>query len=152
MRNWIAVLALGVGLLGSGGSAAQGDHSGAVSVEQPRPRSETAKARYPQPVLVGDLLGRQVLENVPQQHVLGRVVGVVRSDDDRLTILLRSGGLFGFGARQVAVPVEATALLGPFVVALDLNSQKLAALPDAPAAPGAMLPDSATIRIGLTRN
>ncbi|RZA30736.1 MAG: hypothetical protein EOP02_00545 [Proteobacteria bacterium] len=111
-----------------------------------------ATARYPQPVLVGDLLGRQVLENAPQQHVLGWVAGVVRVGDDNIAIVVESAGLFGFGPRRVVVPVEATALLGSFVVALELNSRKLAALPDAAAAPGVAIPADAMIRIGLARN
>lgn len=150
MRQPITLLALGAVLLTAGAAVAQGGHAGAAP--EPSPRSEMATARYPQPVLVRDLLGRQVLENAPQQHVLGRVAGVVQVDDDDIAILVESAGLFGFGPRRVAVPVAATALLGPFVVVLELNARKLAALPEAPAAPGVALPADATIRVGLARN
>ena len=152
MRQPITLLALGAVLLTAGAAVAQGGHACAAQEPPQQPRSEMATARYPQPVLVRDLLGRQVLENVPQQHVLGRVAGVVRVGDDNIAILVESAGLFGFGPRRVVVPVEATALLGPFAVALELNSRKLAALPEAPAAPGIALPANATIRIGLARN
>lgn len=152
MRQPINLLALGTVLLTAGAAVAQGGHAGAAQEPPLRPRSEMAAARYPQPLLVRDLLGRQVLENAPQQHVLGRVVGVVRVGDDNIAILVESAGMFGLGPRRVAVPVAATALLGPFVVVLELNSRKLAALPEAPATPGVALPANATIRIGLARN
>lgn len=152
MRQPITLLALGAVLLTTGAAVAQGGHAGTAPEPPQQPRSEMATARYPQPVLVRDLLGRQVLENAPQQHVLGRVAGVVRVDDDNIAILVETAGLFGFGPRRVAVPVAATALLGPFVVALELNSRKLAALPDAAAAPGVAIPADAMIRIGLARN
>ena len=151
MRHWIVALTLGAGLLGAGGVAGRDGPSDATTDSQPRPRSEAAKARYPQPVLVGNLIGRQVLENVPQQHVLGRVAGVACSDD-KVSVFVETGGLLGFGTRQVAVPVETMALLGSFLVAMELNSGKLAVLSDAPVAPGAMLSANATIRVGLARN
>lgn len=152
MRRRIPLLAL-AGLLLPGAAAAQGAHG--VAAEPPageaRPRSEAARARYPQPVLVGTLAGRQLLENTPRQRVLGRVAGVTRGGDGRISVLVDQGGILGLGTRRVAVPVEAVALLGPFVVLMDLDPAALAALPLA-GAPGAALPPGDTVRVGLARN
>lgn len=152
MRSWIIILALAAGLLAADEGLAQGGHAGAPPGGQDRPRSEAAAARYPQSVRVGDLIGRQLLENVPQQRFLGRVTGVAREADGHISIQVRVGGLLGLGGRQVAVPVEATALLGPFLVAMELDSRRLAALPETPVPPSALLPAETVIKVGLTRN
>lgn len=152
MQSWIIVLAFGASLVAVDKGLAQGGHAGVPLEHQERPRSEAAAARWPQAVRVGDLVGRQVLENVPQQRVLGRVTGVARDADGHISIQVTAGGLWGLGGRQVAVPVEATALLGPFLVAMELDAHRLAALPQTLAPPSLLLPVNAAIRIGLTRN
>lgn len=152
MRSWISSLALGASLLAVDAQLAQGGHAGAPPEHQDRPRSEAAAARWPQAVRVGDLVGRPLLENVPQQRVLGRVTGVARRADGHISIQVATGGLLGFGSRQVAVPVEATALLGPYLVAMELDARQLAELPETLAPPSSLLPADAAVRIGLTRN
>ena len=106
--------------------------------------------RFPQPVRVGDLIGRAVLAPSESQTVLGRVASVVKSRDGHLRMVMRYGGVFGIGPRRIAVPIEAMALLGDVVVAVDYTDAQLAALPDATDQAGALGPD-ATIRMGLVK-
>ena len=85
-----------------------------------------------------------------RQGVLGRVEGVARAQDGSVKVLVRYGGLLGFGTRLIAVPVEATALLGQFIEVVDLDPNQLEVMPTWPG--GDRLADDATIRIGVTRN
>ncbi len=106
--------------------------------------------RYPQPVLAGDLLHRQVLRPVEQQNVLGRVAGVVRRGEQTL-LLVDLGGTFSLGTRRVAVPVNAVALLGEHVAVMDLSPDQLQALPTYDPAGFTPLAPGETLRVGLTR-
>lgn len=115
------------------------------------PPAERAAARFPQPVRVGDLLGKEVLRPVEAQNVLGRVAAIVRRLDGAVLIVVRLGGVLGLGARPVAVPVEATALLGPYLAVMDLSPGQLRALPTYDGAGAQTLPADETIRVGLTR-
>ena len=107
--------------------------------------------RFPQAVRVGDLIRRQVLRPVEAYDVLGRVAGVVRRQDGGVLVVVRLGGVLGFGARPVAVPIEATALLGEHLSVLDLTPEQLRALPAFDNAGTQPVPPDETIRVGLTR-
>lgn len=113
--------------------------------------SERAARRFPQPVRVGDLLGRQVLRPVEEQTVLGRVRGVARRADGALLIVVGEGGVLGFGSRPVAVPAEAVALLGEYVALVGLSPEQLRALPTFESTGAAPVPANDTVRIGLVR-
>ena len=119
---------------------------------QETPRSAEAQARYPQPVQVGTLAGRQVLENRLNQRVLGRVEAVARDPAGALNIVVQRAGWPWQARRCAVVPAAAMALLGQFVVVMDLDDAAFAALPDQCQAPGAVLPGSEIIRMGLTKN
>ena len=74
--------------------------------------AESAAMRFPQPVRVGDLLGREVLRPVESQNVLGRVRRVVRDRNGQIMVVIDFGGFLGFGSRPIAVPKDAMVLLG----------------------------------------
>ncbi|HYZ64427.1 MAG TPA: hypothetical protein VE650_18405 [Acetobacteraceae bacterium] len=112
--------------------------------------AEHAARRYPQPVRVGDLIGREVLEPKESQTVLGRVAAIRRAQDGGIDLVMRYGGLLGFGTRLISVPIEAVALLGEYVAMVGLTPDQLAALPTAPEQGTALGPDE-TIRVGLVR-
>jgi hypothetical protein len=151
MRSMIAPLAMLAGLFLPGLASAQSGHSeGGTPAE--RPRSEAAHARYPQLVRAGDLRGRLVIEDTQQQRVLGRAVAATRSEDGKLGILMEYGGVLGFGARRIVVPMEAIALLGQLLVLKDLDPGQLAALPGASPQPSDLLPPDTVVRMGLARN
>ncbi len=112
--------------------------------------SERAARRFPQPVRVGELIGRQVLEPIEAQHVLGYVEAIVRRPDGSENMIVRFGGVLGFGTRLIAVPVEAVALLGEYVAIIDFTPEQLNGFPNAGQADPALPPDD-VIRVGLAK-
>lgn len=123
-----------------------------------------AARRFPQPVRVGDLAGRLLLQPEESQPVLGRVTGLVRRGDGALEVVVRLDGAWGlgwlglqriewsgFGPRLVAVPVEAVALLGEHVALMGLTPVRLRALPSLAPDSVAEIPPDATIRVGIVR-
>ena len=113
--------------------------------------AEAAKKRFPQPVVVGALLGRTVLEPLESQPVLGHVDRVVRQSDGAIKIVVRYGGVLGFGSRPIAVPVEAMVLLGDYMEVVDFKPEQLATFPTFDAAGTTSLAGDATIEVGLAR-
>lgn len=138
----LAILAL---LVACGGALAQ----------QPAPKgmslAEAAARRFPQPVRVGDLLQRQVLQPLESRPTLGRVRDVVRRADGTLHVVVDYGGLFGFFARPIAVPVEAMVLLGPDMEILDFTPEQLQQFATFEGAGTTPLPPDSIIRVGLAR-
>ncbi len=136
----------------------------ALALAAPGPLASPARAqeaagaarRFPQPVRAGDLLRRQVLRPVEWQTVLGRVEGVARRADGAVLVVVDARdagwrGTLGFGARPVAVPSDAMALLGEYLALIDLTPDQLRELPTFdPAGTEPVLPDD-TIRMGLVR-
>src|SRR5882672_3211024 len=92
--------------------------AGAVPAAQAETLAEAAARRFPQPVQVGDLLHRQVLKPLESQPSIGRVHTVVARPDGMVEVVMDYGGVFGFFTRRIAVPVEAMALLGEYMVML----------------------------------
>ena len=146
MRRSILAASLLLGLLTWGTAAA---------AQAPKPAgmpfAEAASRRFPQPVRVGDLLGRAVLQPLESQPLLGRVGGVVRRPDGTVDVVLEFGGLLGIGRRPIAVPVDAMALLGADMEVLDLTPEQLRALPTFDGAGITPLGPDATIKVGLAR-
>lgn len=110
--------------------------------------AQRAAQRFPQPVRVGDLAGRDVLRPIEAQTVLGRVAGVARRADGGFDLLMRRGGVLGLGARTIAVPLDAAALLGEHVAVIDLSPEQLDDLPATSATP---LPPETMVRMALVR-
>ncbi len=115
-------------------------------------RSAEAAARFPQPVQVASLAGRQVLENRLNQRVLGRVEAVARDPSGGLNIVVRKPGWPWQPTRWAVVPAAAMALLGQFVAVMDLDDAQFEELPNECRAPGSVLPGTDIIRMGLTKN
>lgn len=142
-------------LCASGTAAGQGAHEAGrrgEAIPQQLSLQERAGKRWPQPVRVGALAERLVIEPSNRQGTLGRVAGVARQQDGALRIVLRTGGVLGVGARMVGVPIEATTLLGQFVQVTDLDAAQLKALPDWTGAGATTLGPDDVVRIGLNRN
>ena len=106
--------------------------SGVLADEQTRMTPEQRmKARYPQPVRVGDLIGLPVLDD--GALTLGYVRQVVRTPQDKIQLIVAYNGWCGWcdlDTRQVAVPIEAVGILGRAVASLDMPRSEFAkALP-----------------------
>ncbi len=87
-----------------------------------------AATRFPQPVRVGDLIHRTVLEPVESRRILGHVDQVVRFDGGA-AIVMSFGGFLGLGAHKIAVPLDAMVLLGAELEVLDFTPQQLGQFP-----------------------
>ena len=113
--------------------------------------AERAAGRFPQPVRVGDLIGRQVLRPTEAQNVLGRVVVITRRANGGLDVIIRFGGVLGIGARAIVVPVEAVALMGEYVAVLDFTPAQLEAFATVDQAGVVPLPPDEIIRVGIVK-
>ena len=129
--------------------------SGDASAQNPAPPGMSiptaAARRFPQLVRVGNLIGQTVLQPVENQDVLGNVKQVVRSRDGVVQIVVAYGGWFGIGARSIAVPVDAMALLGRDLEILDFTPEQLAKFPTFDGAGTVAVAIDDTIRVGLAR-
>ena len=113
--------------------------------------AESNAMRFPQPVRVGDLLGRDVIQPVESQDFLGTVQQIIRNPDGTLAVVIKLGGFLGFGARPVSVPVDALVLLGQVVEVDAFTPAQLRQLPTFSPATAAPLSPDAVIRVGLAK-
>ena len=111
----------------------------------------SAAMRFPQPVQVGALLHRDVLEPVESQHVLGSVEQVVRGSDGTLAVVINYGGFLGFGARLIAVPVDAMVLVGQVMEVVAYTPKQLEAFPTFSAANTTPVAEDSIIKVGLAK-
>jgi hypothetical protein len=107
--------------------------------------------RFPQPVRVGDLIGRQVLRPVESQDVLGRIRGVVRDRDGRIMVVVEFGGFLGFGTRPIAVPIDAMVLLGEDTEIVAFTPSQLRTFPTFSPAGTTGVAGDTIIKVGLAK-
>jgi hypothetical protein len=110
---------------------------------------ERMQRRWPQPVRVGDLIGLRALDF--DDRTLGYVHSVVRTPEGKIWLIVPYGGLLGWGRRPVAVPIEAMAIAGRQLAALDMTRAEFDAAPAWNDPASRVLPASDVIRIGLYR-
>jgi hypothetical protein len=113
--------------------------------------AESAAMRFPQPVRVGNLLGREVLRPVESQDVLGRIRRVVRDRNGQIMVVIDFGGFLGFGSRPIAVPVDAMVLLGRDMEIVAFTPKQLQQFPTFSPSGTTDVPDDATIKVGLAK-
>ncbi len=113
--------------------------------------AQSAAMRFPQPVRVGDLLGRDVLRPVESQDVLGHVRELVRDSKGQILVVVDFGGFFGFGSRPVAVPVDAMVLLGQDMEVVAFTPDQLRHFPTFSSSGTTPVPDDAVIKVGLAK-
>jgi hypothetical protein len=131
-------------------SAAEGgQESAGQGQEEKISPEERMRRRFPQKVRVGDLIGRPLLDD--DDRTLGHVREVVRTAEGKVLLIVPSGGLFGFGERLVAVPIELVAALGPYVAAVDMPSEDFAKAPTWYGANSEPVGRDEIIRIAITR-
>ena len=110
---------------------------------------EKMARRFPQPVRVGFLVGLPVIDE--RSATVGRVREVVRTPEGKLRLVMPYGGLFGVGGRTIALPIEAVAMLGAQVAAVDMPRAALELAPTWYGAGDQPLGPDEVIRVGLTR-
>src|ERR1700749_2274533 len=113
----------------SGAGYAQSAPPGGMPPPRGMGLAQSAAMRFPQPVRVGDLLGRDVLRPVESQDVLGRVRRLVRDRNGQIMVVVDFGGFLGFGSRPIAVPVDAMVLLGQDMEIVAFTPEQLRLLP-----------------------
>jgi hypothetical protein len=113
--------------------------------------TEQQKLRFPQPVRVGDLIGRDVLKPIEAQPILGRVVAVVRGKEGGLDVIVRYGGVLGFGSRPIAIPIGAMALMGEFMAVMDFTPAQLTTFPTNDGAGLQPIASDEIIRVGIVK-
>jgi hypothetical protein len=113
--------------------------------------AESAAMRFPQPVRVGDLLGRDVLRPVESQDVLGHVRELARDSKGQIMVIIDFGGLFGFRSRPIAVPVDAMVLLGQDMEVVAFTPDELTRFPTFSPSGTTPIADDAVIKVGLAK-
>ena len=113
--------------------------------------AESAAMRFPQPVRVGDLLHRTVLQPVESQNVLGTVREVVRTGNGTIEIVIDFGGFLGFGTRPIAVPVDAMVLLGQDMEVVAFTPRQLRKFPTFSPTGTTPVPNDTIIKVGLAK-
>ena len=148
MRLWSLVAVV---LLLAAPTRAQSPAPGGMPPPAGMSLARSAAMRFPQPVRVGDLVGRPVLQPVEAQSVLGRVDAIVRDGAGTLMVELELRQWFGLRSRTVAVPVDATVLVGQIVEVVAYTPKELWRLPIFDPSGTTKLGDEAVIRVGLAK-
>jgi hypothetical protein len=123
--------------------------TGTDDAMHPMSPEERMKRRFPQPVRVGDLIGLRVLND--DDLTLGFVQQVVRTPEGKIQLIVSYSKWLGYFGRPVAVPIEAVAILGRQLDALDMPPSDFAAAPTWQSADATVLSADDTIRIALGR-
>ena len=145
-------LCLCTGLVILGGTArGQSNTPGGMPPPAGMSLAESAAMRFPQPVRVGALLGRDVLRPVESQDVLGRVRGVVHDSTGQILVVIDFGGFFGFGSRPIAVPIDAMVLLGQDMEVVAFTPDQLRHFPTFSPPGTTPIADDAVIKVGLAK-
>lgn len=111
--------------------------------------ADAAGQRFPQPVRVGDLIARNVLDQDESRPLLGQVKGVVKKPDGTLAIVMQVGGVFGFFGHPIAVPVNAMVLVGQEMAVAEYDPDQLKKFPTFKPETATALPPDSIIRVAL---
>ncbi len=112
--------------------------------------AERMRRRFPQPVRVGDLIGLPVLDD--SDRTLGYVRQVVRTPQNKIELIVAYGGVFGWGARPVAVPIEVVGIEGRQLASLDMPRSEYAAAPTWRRTDDAVIPNNDSVSVALARH
>lgn len=124
----------------------------AETEKKTRTPEQRMRARYPQPVRVGDLIGLPLLD--ASHSTLGYVSQVVRNKDDRIELIVAYGGLLERligDARSVAVPIEVVGIRGRELASLDMPRAEYATAPTWQGNDAAALPLQDSVLVALCR-
>jgi len=77
---------------------------------------------------------------------------IVRTNEDKIALIVDYGGFLGCGGRTLAVPLEVLGIAGRQLTSLDMPRSEYASAPDWQDAGAQTLDRDATIRIALSRH
>jgi hypothetical protein len=143
MRALLVATALAVFLLAPAGAMAQ-------NTEPQLTAEQRMRARYPQPVRVGDLIGLPVLDD--NARTLGYVRKIVRTNENKIELIVDYRGFLNWRSRPVAVPVEVVGIAGRQISSLDMPRSAYASAPTWQSAGVQTLPADSMIRIALSQH
>jgi PRC-barrel domain len=123
--------------------------TGMMDANKPTPMEQRYLARYPQPALVGDLIGLPVLDL--QASTIGHVQQVVRTPAGKIEFIVSYSRWWGWFGRPVAVPLEVLGIRGRELVSLDMPPSDYAQAPTWQGQDVTALSPDATIKIALAR-
>lgn len=114
-----------------------------------------ARHRFPQPVPVRQLVGAVVQQPVESHAREGSLRAVIREPDGTLAAVIHDGAFLGIGGRDIAVPLDALALLGEVVEIVGFTPRQLRRFPTVRQDDGfggaTILPADAIVRVGLAK-
>ena len=152
MVAWLMAIAIAIGILSAAHAAsAQSRTPGGMPPPPGMSLACSAAERFPQPVRVGDLLHRLVLQPVESQTILGRVRAVVRNARGDVAVVMSFGGFYGYGGRSISVPIDAMALLGQDMEVVAYTPKQLAQFKTYTPRGMTPAPDDAMISVGLAK-
>ena len=139
-------------LLSMAGSAvAQSTTPGGMPPPAGMTLAASTAMRFPQPVRVGDLIHRDVIEPVESQNRLGTVRQVVRGHDGTVAVVINYGGFLGFATRPITVPIDAMVLLGQDMEVVAYTPKQLKAFPTFSADGTTPVPPDTILKVGLAK-
>jgi hypothetical protein len=157
-----AVLSLESRSAGAAGNAVapteQSQDSQTNETNKPLSLEQKMQRRYPQPIRAGDLVGLPMLDWL--DSTIGFIQQVVRTPAGKIQLIvlyrqrfgfIRGGGIFDWGRRPVAVPLEAVAILARQVNALDMSRKEFDAAPTFDASQAAVVSANEMISIAIAR-
>ena len=151
MRSREAVAAALLAVLAGQAVRAQSPTPGGMPPPPGMSLAQSNAMRFPQPVEVGQLMGRAVLQPVESQTVLGHVRGVVRDDQGQVLVVMSFGGFLGFGSRLIAVPIDAMVLLGQDMEVAAFTPPQLRAFPSFTPTGTISVPAGTIVKVGLAK-
>jgi hypothetical protein len=122
----------------------------AQTMEPALTAEQRMQARYPQPVRVGDLIGLPVLDD--SARTLGYVREIVRTNENKIELIVDYRGFLDWRSRPVAVPLEVVGIAGRQISSLDMPRNAYASAPTWQNASAQTLPADSMIRIALSRH
>src|ERR1700730_5386035 len=99
----------------------------AQTMEPALTAEQRMQARYPQPVRVGDLIGLPVLDD--SARTLGYVREIVRTNENKIELIVDYRGFLDWRSRPVAVPLEVVGIAGRQISSHDMPRNEYASAP-----------------------
>ena len=148
---WCSLL-LGVGLVAGvrADQPAGGAHSEVVPAGKDRlSPEERMQRRFPQPVLVSDLIGLPLQDY--DDRILGHVTEVTRSQDGKIGLVVSHCDWFVWDCRLVRVPIDTVVILGRHLNLMDIKRSEFLDLPAWAGSGKMQIAAGQSILIGLGR-